>query len=291
MERKINLKIVICYHKASRIISNSIYLPVQVGKASAPVTLSMQSDNEGVNISDRNCLYCELTGLYWAWKNLSADYIGLAHYRRIYSFTPVIDRFCSIFGWGKYCIYRLLCGLTRACENIMFYPLIKTLKNDLDLNTQIQEFEQGIVSYISKHPDKKLFTLHPVRIGNLTNLYFFAMVGGYEHIRMIKDIVKEDYPAFYPYLEKTLKKNKLFYANMTIMKKEVFDEYCMFLFGVLDRHYTFCLNENYYHSKEEKGWSRLSGYMGELLTSTFILYYHDHNRKSIKKLSMVKIDF
>ena len=29
--------------------------------------------------------YCELTGIYWAWKNLDADYIGLVHYRRYIS--------------------------------------------------------------------------------------------------------------------------------------------------------------------------------------------------------------
>lgn len=35
-------------------------------------------DNTGDNISLRNPNYCELTGLYWAWKNLKCDYIGYA---------------------------------------------------------------------------------------------------------------------------------------------------------------------------------------------------------------------
>ena len=42
-------------------------------------------DNTGDNISSKNANYCELTGLYWAWKNLDADYIGLAQYRRHFS--------------------------------------------------------------------------------------------------------------------------------------------------------------------------------------------------------------
>ncbi len=40
-------------------------------------------DNVGENISKRNRDYCEMTSVYWAWKNdLDSDYIGLCHYRR-----------------------------------------------------------------------------------------------------------------------------------------------------------------------------------------------------------------
>ena len=45
------------------------------------------SDNTGDNISDKNPNYCELTALYWAWKNLECEYIGLCHYRRYFGHT------------------------------------------------------------------------------------------------------------------------------------------------------------------------------------------------------------
>ena len=63
---------------------DDMYLPVHVG-ASGKNDLGYTKDNTGENISELNPSFCELTGLYWAWKNLDADYIGLAHYRRHFS--------------------------------------------------------------------------------------------------------------------------------------------------------------------------------------------------------------
>ncbi|MBP5271918.1 MAG: DUF4422 domain-containing protein [Clostridia bacterium] len=83
-------KIIIAAHKQYRMPEDELYLPVQVGAScnkdenGKPVDLGFARDDTGENISEKNPHFCELTGLYWAWKNLEADHLGLSHYRRYF---------------------------------------------------------------------------------------------------------------------------------------------------------------------------------------------------------------
>ncbi len=79
-----NLKIIIATHKKYEMPKDPVYLPLHVG-ADGKADLEYTRDNTGENISSKNPSYCELTGLYWAWKNLNVDYVGLVHYRRYFA--------------------------------------------------------------------------------------------------------------------------------------------------------------------------------------------------------------
>ncbi len=78
------ITVVVAAHKAYWMPEDAMYLPVRVG-AEGKETFGYTPDSTGDNISAKNANYCELTGLYWAWKNLQADYLGLVHYRRHFS--------------------------------------------------------------------------------------------------------------------------------------------------------------------------------------------------------------
>lgn len=79
----VTIKIIVAAHKPYEMPDDEVYLPVYVG-AMGKTDVGYQRDDEGENISILNPYFCELTGLYWAWKNLSEDYIGLVHYRRLF---------------------------------------------------------------------------------------------------------------------------------------------------------------------------------------------------------------
>lgn len=75
------IKVIVATHKPYEMPTDDMYLPVHVG-AAGKESIGYQRDDEGDNISNLNPYFCELTGLYWGWKNLNEDYIGLVHYRR-----------------------------------------------------------------------------------------------------------------------------------------------------------------------------------------------------------------
>lgn len=76
-----DIKIIVATHKKYQMPDDPMYIPLQVG-AEGKEDLGYTKDNTGDNISSKNKNYCELTGLYYMWKNMVSDYKGLVHYRR-----------------------------------------------------------------------------------------------------------------------------------------------------------------------------------------------------------------
>ena len=91
-----DVRIIVTTHKSYRMPDDSMYLPLLVGADKNSADANFAKDNDGNNISADNYSFCELTGLYWAWKNLRADYIGLVHYRRHFKGRGKGDKFAKI---------------------------------------------------------------------------------------------------------------------------------------------------------------------------------------------------
>lgn len=79
--------IMVASHKPYWMPSDPLYLPVQVGAALHDRIDGFAHDDEGDQISLKNPRYCELTALWWGWRNLSCDWLGLVHYRRYFAGT------------------------------------------------------------------------------------------------------------------------------------------------------------------------------------------------------------
>lgn len=73
--------VIVATHLKYKMPKESCYLPLQVGRMGRR-SIGFQGDDTGDNISRKNPYYCELTGLYWLWKNVDSDYLGVVHYRR-----------------------------------------------------------------------------------------------------------------------------------------------------------------------------------------------------------------
>ena len=84
------IRVIVAAHKAYKMPTDSAYLPVFVGaalKSAMVVPPGFTRDDTGENISEKNPSFCELTAVYWAWKNIDADAVGLVHYPRHFATT------------------------------------------------------------------------------------------------------------------------------------------------------------------------------------------------------------
>lgn len=78
-----SVKIFVMTHKRFEAPNDPMYIPLHVGHKQAKEEFGYMGDDTGDHISDQNCYYAELSGVYWVWKNYhTADYVGICHYRR-----------------------------------------------------------------------------------------------------------------------------------------------------------------------------------------------------------------
>lgn len=214
------IRIIVAAHKPYWMPEDPIYLPVQVG-AAGKESIGYQRDDEGENISSWNANYCELTGLYWAWKHVDADYIGLAHYRRHFAGGKRSgDKKARVIGRAE------LEGKLKETDILLPNP-------------RNYRIETGFSQYVHAHHAADL--------------------------AMTRKILSEKYPEYLPMWDKCMKVTTGHRFNMFVMKKDLLDAYCAWLFDVL-----FELEKRLDISSYNKNDSRVFGFVSERLLDVWI---------------------
>ena len=123
-----NIKIIVATHKKYQMPEDQMYFPVQVGAEGKTKIEEYTQDNTGNNISLKNPYFCELTGLYWAWKNLEAENIGLVHYRRYFTNKKKIPNCINILSIGALEPLSIpSINITEICIRRIFFICCKPL--------------------------------------------------------------------------------------------------------------------------------------------------------------------
>ena len=229
-----NFKILVCCHKDDIKAENKNYLPIHVGKFTSKQDLNIIGDDTGDNISYKNSSYCELTGIYWAWKNLKdVDYVGLAHYRRYFDFKN-----------------EKLSGSGRTL------PIESFDKIDFNIPDDVKKILKKGKVIISKPESFRL------------SLYADYCIRHYsEDIKKLEKIInnleeKKYSKAFNKIMHHN---NELHPYNMFIMSWQEFDKYCTWLFYVLNETEKLIDISNYTPYQK-----RIYGFMAERLLNIYI---------------------
>jgi hypothetical protein len=189
-----SIKVLVAYHKKYFLPQDPMYLPVHVGKKGKAEDLGLVGDDTGENISEKNPGFCELTALYWGWKNLSSDYLGLAHYRRHFAKNK------GLFPKKPSKRWDLILRQDEAVELLSEFDIILPCKRKYYIETLYSHYKNS----------------HKVKDLDIT-----------------LGIIERDYPEYKQACSTVMNRRWAYMFNMFIMKKEYYDEYCNWLFDIL----------------------------------------------------------
>lgn len=124
---------------------------------------------------------------------------------------------------------------------------------------------------LSKTRIDNLLSKYDVILPTKRNYYIETNYSHYIHahhrepLDETRNIIVKDYPNYLPAFDKVMKKTKAHMFNMFIMRKDAFQSYCQFIFGVLNKLETKIDISDY--SIQEK---RVYGYISELLMDVWL---------------------
>lgn len=252
-----NLKIYAATHKKVFFPKSNFIIPLHVGKEGKE-DFGYIGDNTGDNISSKNKNYCELTGVYWIWKNdTDSDYIGLCHYRR-YFMEP--SKKFEIEYFIKNSIRRsrkLLLGKKSILERKKTIDGIKKLdvyikKSEIFLKNNIEKYDCVLLKeYKISTTIKELITKTLEK----------------EWIDILRDVINKKDISIIKQYDEFILGNKIMPANMIIAKKDIFNKYCSWLFDILfEVEKIIKIPDNAYKA-------RVFGFMGEWLMNVYFMRY------------------
>lgn len=242
-----SIHIYVCHHKPGFVVENEVFIPIHVGSALSKSKLDMQSDDGPESISEKNKEYCELTAIYWAWKNdQSADWIGLMHYRRYLAFIQQKKR-----------------PDTYGCIN--YKKLNEQSAEQTGLNAK------AVQDIIKKHPNVKavLPKKWPVsKIGyhTIAEHYEDSDFHYAKDLKTTRRVLAEKYPEHVRHFDSVMQSKDGYFTNVFLLERQLFDQYCEWLFDVL-----FEVENRTDLTNYSSAGRRIYGYLAERLINVFIL--------------------
>lgn len=200
-----SIKIFVATHKAYAIPRDDIYTPIQVGRELAKTKLPQTiGDNTNDNISSKNPVFCELTALYWAWKNTDADYIGLVHYRR---------HFKNPYNKSTSRSYETKAKSAKTAQKLQQVASSQAIRKILQSTDAVL-------------PKKRKYYIE-----NLYNHYSKTM--NPEPLLKVRAIIEHKCPEYLAEFDKLKQRRSAHMFNMLLMKKDILNSYCDWLFPIL----------------------------------------------------------
>lgn len=219
-------------HKDYSFPSELAFKAIQVGNGKLTSISNFCVDKSGDNIAHLNSSFCELTALYWIWKNDTSDVTGLMHYRRY--FKPL--KYSTEVNGKKIASIKDFEKMLESADIIVARP------------------RNYVITTISEHYKKAHYE---------------------KDLDLLRAEIQNQHPDYLPAFDHVMAGRKISLYNMFVTRRELVDQYCEWLFGIL-----LALEKKVEYQDYDNYQKRIFGFMAERLFNVW-LEHHKNDYKIV----------